>query len=136
FKGSQVARAGDAPSAPSAPGGWPGRAPAAGRGLETAASARRRALHSAPPMGQLESRNPATGELLGTVETIEPADVEGVVAEVAEVQPFWAQLGPEGRGRYLRRVADVLVERMDEVAELLSREQGKPIVESYTMEVV
>jgi acyl-CoA reductase-like NAD-dependent aldehyde dehydrogenase len=87
-------------------------------------------------MGKLESFNPATGELVGAVETIEPKEVGAVVAEVAGVQPFWAQLALEDRGRYLRRAADVLVEEVDEVAELLTREQGKPITEAYTMEVV
>ena len=87
-------------------------------------------------MGQLESFNPATGELVGTVETIEPGEVEAIAAEVAEIQPFWAQLCLADRGRYMRRAADVLVEDMDEVAELLTREQGKPIVESYTMELL
>ena len=87
-------------------------------------------------MGQLESFNPATGELVGTVETIKPEDVQGVVDDVAEVQPFWGQLSLADRARYLRRAADVLVEEVDEVAELLTREQGKPITESYTMEVV
>src|SRR5436190_17570734 len=87
-------------------------------------------------MGQLESFNPATGELLGSVETIEPKDVDAVVAEVAEVQPFWAQLSLADRARYMRRAADVLVDEVDEVAELLTLEQGKPITEAYTMEVV
>src|SRR5881396_1862517 len=87
-------------------------------------------------MGQLESFNPATGELVGTVETIKPEDVQGVVDDVAEVQPFWAQLTLADRARYLRRAAAVLVEEVDEVAQLLTREQGKPITESYTMEVV
>jgi succinate-semialdehyde dehydrogenase/glutarate-semialdehyde dehydrogenase len=87
-------------------------------------------------MGKLDSFNPATGELIGSVETITPADVEGVVAEVAEVQPFWAELSLADRARYLRRAADVLVEECDDVASLLTREQGKPITESYTMEVV
>jgi acyl-CoA reductase-like NAD-dependent aldehyde dehydrogenase len=87
-------------------------------------------------MGQLESFNPATGELVGAVETVEPAAVDGIVAEVAEVQPFWAQLSLEDRARYMRRAADVLVEELDDVARLLTREQGKPLTESYTMEVV
>src|SRR5690242_6420191 len=87
-------------------------------------------------MGQLESFNPATGELIGAVETITPDEVQGVVDDVAEVQPFWAQLTLADRARYLRKAADVLVEEVDEVAELLTREQGKPITESYTMEVV
>ena len=87
-------------------------------------------------MGKLESFNPATGELIGAVETIEPGQVQAVVDDVGEVQPFWAQLSLADRARYLRKAADVLVEEVDEVAELLTREQGKPITESYTMEVV
>src|SRR5437867_9101101 len=87
-------------------------------------------------MGKLESFNPATGELVGSVETITPAEVQAVAEDVAEVQPFWAQLSLVDRARYLRRAADVLVEEVDEVAQLRTREQGKPIVESYTMEVV
>ena len=87
-------------------------------------------------MGKLESFNPATGDLVGTVETITPDDVQGVVDEVAEVQPFWGQLMPDDRGRYLREAADVLLDELDELAELLTREQGKPRVESYTMELL
>src|SRR5918999_799295 len=87
-------------------------------------------------MGQLESFNPATGELLGTVETITPDQVQGVVDEVADVQPFWAQLSLRDRARYMRRAADALVADMEEVATLLTREQGKPIAESYVMEVI
>jgi len=84
----------------------------------------------------LESFNPATGELIGSVETITPAKVQGIVDEVAEVQPFWAQLSLEDRARYMRRASDVLLDEMDELAELLSSEQGKPRVESYTMELL
>src|ERR671931_2961700 len=87
-------------------------------------------------MGTLASFNPATREPIGSVEKIAPEDVGGVVAEVAGVQPFWAELSLADRARYLRRAADVLVDEVDEVAELLTREQGKPITESYTMEVV
>jgi acyl-CoA reductase-like NAD-dependent aldehyde dehydrogenase len=84
----------------------------------------------------LESFNPATGELVGTVETLTPAKVQGVVDDVAEVQPFWAALSLEDRARYMRRAGDVLLEDLDEIAELLTNEQGKPRVESYTMELL
>ena len=87
-------------------------------------------------MGTLESFNPATGELVGTVDTITPEQVQEVVDDVAEVQPFWAQLSLADRARYMRRAAGVLVEDMEEVADLLTREQGKPITESYVMEVI
>jgi acyl-CoA reductase-like NAD-dependent aldehyde dehydrogenase len=86
--------------------------------------------------GQLESFNPATGERLGAVPTIRPAQVQSVVDDVAEVQPFWEQLSLGERARYLRRAAQVLVDHSDEIAELLTREQGKPRIESYTMEVM
>jgi succinate-semialdehyde dehydrogenase/glutarate-semialdehyde dehydrogenase len=84
----------------------------------------------------LESFNPATGELIGSVETLTPSKVQGVVDDVAEVQPFWAALSLEDRARYLRRACDVVLEDMDDLAELLTREQGKPRVESYTMELL
>jgi succinate-semialdehyde dehydrogenase/glutarate-semialdehyde dehydrogenase len=84
----------------------------------------------------LESFSPATGELLGSVETLSPGKVQAVVDDVAEVQPFWAQLSLADRARYMRRAAELLLEEIDDLAELLTREQGKPRVESYTMELL
>ncbi|CAN5476284.1 hypothetical protein BH10ACT11_BH10ACT11_10910 [soil metagenome] len=87
-------------------------------------------------MGALESFNPATGESLGSVTTIEPGELDAVVAEIGRVQPFWAQLSLADRAGYMLRTAHVLVEEMDEVARLLSAEQGKPLTESFTMELL
>jgi acyl-CoA reductase-like NAD-dependent aldehyde dehydrogenase len=100
------------------------------------AAAKSDAKGSGGPKDALESFNPATGELIGSVETITPAKVQGIVDDVAEVQPFWAQLSLADRARYMRRAADVLLEEIDDLAELLTREQGKPRVESYTMELL
>src|SRR3954464_4315267 len=93
-------------------------------------------MESTTAPATLESFNPATGELLGSVPAVDPGQVPGVVAEVAEVQPFWAQLPLSDRARYMRRTAQVIIDRLDELTELLSREQGKPRVEAYTMELV
>ncbi len=87
-------------------------------------------------MGKLESLNPATGEPVGSATTIEPSAVDGVVAEIAELQPFWAQLSLADRGGYLKRTADALVAEMEEVADLITAEQGKPRVEALTMELI
>jgi acyl-CoA reductase-like NAD-dependent aldehyde dehydrogenase len=86
--------------------------------------------------GELESFNPATGERVGAVPTVRPEDVQSIVDDVAEVQPFWAQLSLAERARYMRRAAQVLVDHLDDIAALISREQGKPRIESYTMEVM
>ena len=84
----------------------------------------------------LESVNPATGELVGAVETITPDQVQGIVDDVARVQPAWAELTAADRGGYLRRAADVLLDELDDLSLLLSSEQGKPRNEAYTMELL
>src|SRR3954454_19647317 len=88
------------------------------------------------PAGGLDSYNPATGERVGTVATVTPAQVQGIVDEVAEVQPFWALLSLEDRARYMRRTAQVIIDSLDELSLLLAREQGKPRSEAYTMELL
>ncbi|MBJ7355357.1 MAG: aldehyde dehydrogenase family protein, partial [Thermoleophilaceae bacterium] len=102
-----------------------------------APSAPRHAFSEATaPTGTLESFNPATGELVGTVPTITPEQVSDVVKEIKQVQPFWAAMSIEDRARYVRRAADVIVERKDEIAKLITAEQGKVLTESYSMEVL
>src|SRR5215212_342348 len=85
---------------------------------------------------ELESFSPVDGRRLGAVPTLEPQDVQGVVDDVAELQPFWAQLPLADRGRYMRRTAQVILDRLDELTTLLSSEQGKPRNEAYTMELL
>jgi len=99
-------------------------------------SEREKRSSGAAAAGELESFNPATGERLGAVPTLTPAQVQSVVDDVAEVQPFWAQLSLAERARYMKQTARVLVDHSDEIAELLTREQGKPRIEAYTMEVL
>src|SRR3954466_1379133 len=94
------------------------------------------ATQSPPSQSTLESFNPATGELAGSVATITPDQVQSVVDDVARIQPAWAELSLEDRGRYLRRAAGALLDDIDEIAELLVNEQGKPRVEAYTMELL
>jgi acyl-CoA reductase-like NAD-dependent aldehyde dehydrogenase len=84
----------------------------------------------------LESFNPATGELVGSVATITPDEVQAVVDDVARIQPAWAELDLKTRGAYLKRAAAVLLDDIDELAELLVNEQGKPRAEAYTMELL
>ncbi len=85
---------------------------------------------------QLESFNPATGELLGAVPTTPRDEVAAVVNAVAQVQPFWAQLTLADRGRYLERAAQVLLDEADAIRDLLANEQGKPRNEAFAMEVL
>jgi acyl-CoA reductase-like NAD-dependent aldehyde dehydrogenase len=85
---------------------------------------------------QLESFNPATGERIGAVAATAPDDVQSVVDAVAKVQPFWAQLTLQDRGRYLERAAQVLIDESDDIRDLIVREQGKPRNEAFSMEIL
>jgi acyl-CoA reductase-like NAD-dependent aldehyde dehydrogenase len=85
---------------------------------------------------ELESFSPLDGARLGAVPTIAPDRVQALVDDVAGVQPFWAQLPLADRARYMRRAAQAIIDQLDELAELLSREQGKPRNESLTMELL
>ena len=91
---------------------------------------------SPPATGQLESFSPIDGCRLGDVATIAPDQVQSVVDDVAEVQPFWAALPLEDRARYMRRAGQVVIDSLDVLTELLTREQGKPRNESYVMELL
>jgi acyl-CoA reductase-like NAD-dependent aldehyde dehydrogenase len=90
----------------------------------------------APITPELESFNPLDGARLGAVATVRPDEVQSVVDDVASVQPFWAQLPLTDRARYMRRAAQAIIDQLDELAELLTREQAKPLNESYVMELL
>src|SRR5438105_3447142 len=85
---------------------------------------------------ELESFDPATGERLGAVPAIPPEEVDSVVRSVAAVQPFWAQLTLADRGRYLERMAQVVIDEADQIRDLIVREQGKPRNEAVSMEIL
>jgi succinate-semialdehyde dehydrogenase/glutarate-semialdehyde dehydrogenase len=137
MEASRSSRSGATKSKRSSGNGGPPRSKngAKARTKSTGAKSESRARADAKT-SELESFNPATGELIGTVPTLTPGKVQAVVDDVAEVQPFWAQLSLDDRSRYMRRAVDVLLDELDDLAELLSREQGKPRVESYTMELL
>jgi acyl-CoA reductase-like NAD-dependent aldehyde dehydrogenase len=80
--------------------------------------------------------DPATGEVLQTVVTTAPSDVADVVAQVAKVQPLWALLRLEDRARYMRRMAQAIVDELDELRETIAREQGRPRTEVATLELL
>ncbi len=84
----------------------------------------------------LESFNPSTGALLGSVPVTPPEDVQAVVAAVAQVQPVWSQLRLRDRALYMLRAAQVVIDEADEIRDLIVAEQGKPRNEAFSMEIL
>jgi len=86
--------------------------------------------------GELRSLNPATLEVVGSVRSTAPADLEAIVARAREAAACWAETSLDERRRLVLDAARVLLDRMDEVAALVTAETGKPLVESYTAELL
>jgi acyl-CoA reductase-like NAD-dependent aldehyde dehydrogenase len=85
---------------------------------------------------ELLARCPATGEILGRVSLTPPAAIEQVVQDVAKVQPLWALLRLQDRARYMRRMAQSVIDDFDELVSELAREQGRPSAEVATLELL
>ncbi|HET9108335.1 MAG TPA: betaine-aldehyde dehydrogenase [Steroidobacteraceae bacterium] len=80
--------------------------------------------------------NPATGKVLAQIAVDGPAEVEAAVARAAQAQQQWARLPGAARGRILRRAAEILRARNAELAELETRDTGKPIQETSAVDVL
>ncbi|MCW2969964.1 MAG: aldehyde dehydrogenase, partial [Solirubrobacterales bacterium] len=84
----------------------------------------------------LLARNPATGEILGSVDITPPERIDDVVADVAKVAPLWALLQLSDRARYMRRMAQAVIDDFDELAQSLAAEQGRPRAEIAALELL
>ncbi|MGO9514577.1 MAG: betaine-aldehyde dehydrogenase [Steroidobacteraceae bacterium] len=107
-----------------------GRAAAAAVGSDEGAEA-------APAAGErFASINPATGEVLGYVNVAGPAHINAAVRAAQRGQIIWAAMTGAERARVLRRAAQLLRSRNQELAELESRDTGKPIQETLVVDVI
>ena len=74
--------------------------------------------------------DPATGEPVGTSAIASVADVDAAVVAATHAFPAWATMHPDKRAEIMHGAADLITERIDAIAELLTREQGKPVPDS------
>jgi succinate-semialdehyde dehydrogenase/glutarate-semialdehyde dehydrogenase len=84
----------------------------------------------------LISTDPATGEEIGRVPLLDAAAVAAAVAKARTAQPSWAKLSYRERARCILRAREIVLDRLEEIAKLISRETGKPVTEAIAMEVV
>ena len=76
------------------------------------------------------SVNPANGNTLRVVDAFTPAQLESALQGAARAGVSWRDTGLAERARLLRQAADVLRRHLDEYAEIISGEMGKPIREA------
>ncbi len=78
----------------------------------------------------LEVLNPATGELVGTVPRGAAADARRAVQAAVEAFPAWARKTAKERAAILRRWHELMLAHQQDLATLMTAEQGKPLAEA------
>ncbi|WP_370290004.1 NAD-dependent succinate-semialdehyde dehydrogenase [Nocardioides sp.] len=74
--------------------------------------------------------DPATLEVVGTVPDHTVDDGLAAVARASQAFGAWAATSPRARSEVLRRAFDLMIERRDELAELIARENGKSLADA------
>ncbi|HEX5421128.1 MAG TPA: NADP-dependent succinate-semialdehyde dehydrogenase [Gammaproteobacteria bacterium] len=80
--------------------------------------------------GTIDVTNPATGRKLGTIPRASTAETRRAIAAAAAAMPEWAARTAGERAQILRRWNDLMLEHKDDLAALMTAEQGKPLAES------
>jgi aldehyde dehydrogenase (NAD+) len=76
------------------------------------------------------SMNPANGENLGAFQDSDPEDMDLAVAAAVEAKLRWRSLSGSTRGNLLFKTANIIEQRLDEIAETMTREMGKTLAEA------
>jgi succinate-semialdehyde dehydrogenase/glutarate-semialdehyde dehydrogenase len=74
--------------------------------------------------------NPATGETLGTVPMCGAAETQRAIAAAEVAQRAWAQVSAKERAQVLRKLNDLMLANQDDLALIMTSEQGKPLAEA------
>jgi succinate-semialdehyde dehydrogenase/glutarate-semialdehyde dehydrogenase len=79
---------------------------------------------------RIEVRDPATGDVVGEIAAADEADVREAIDAADAAGAGWAALPALERARILRRWYDLIVANADDLAMILTAEQGKPLAEA------
>jgi succinate-semialdehyde dehydrogenase/glutarate-semialdehyde dehydrogenase len=74
--------------------------------------------------------NPATGEAFARMSTVNRATVAQAIADAQTAFVSWRQTPGKARGEWLQKIASDVERRRDEIARLITSENGKPLAQS------
>ncbi|MBE7926177.1 NADP-dependent succinate-semialdehyde dehydrogenase [Pseudomonas saudiphocaensis] len=78
----------------------------------------------------IEVSNPASGEVLGSVPKMGAAETRRAIEAAERALPAWRDLTAKERSQTLRRWYELILENQEDLARLMTLEQGKPLTES------
>ncbi|WP_441232015.1 NAD-dependent succinate-semialdehyde dehydrogenase [Tardiphaga sp. 215_C5_N2_1] len=76
--------------------------------------------------------NPATEDIIGSVSHARHADLDDAVSAAGKGFKIWRKMSPLDRSHIMRTAANLLRERINRIATVMTLEQGKPVAESKT----
>ena len=82
-----------------------------------------------------EVENPATGQVVASLDAVPPERIPEIVARARVAQPGWGALGFAGRARVLRRAQKWVVDNSDRIVETIVSETGKAWEDAQMAEV-
>ena len=75
-------------------------------------------------------KNPSTGEAIGEVPALATAETRRAIDAAYRAQPPWRALTAKERGAILRRLFELMIANTEDLAIIMTAEQGKPLAES------
>lgn len=84
----------------------------------------------------INCENPANGESIGSSPLHEQKDLDAMMARARQAQIQWSKLPIKERARYMKRVREYLVKNIDHIAQVISQDNGKTLMDAMATEVV
>ncbi|WP_197044113.1 NAD-dependent succinate-semialdehyde dehydrogenase [Pseudomonas viridiflava] len=78
----------------------------------------------------MEVRNPSTGELVGTVPSMGAEETRRAIEAAGAALPAWRAMTAKARGAIIRRIGELMLIHKDDLATIMTAEQGKPWAEA------
>jgi len=84
---------------------------------------------------QIEVINPATGENIFNISLSSQNDVKEKVRKAREAFSVWSSIGVEKRAQYIKNIYDIIIKKREHIAEVITKNNGKPLAEAYLTEI-
>ena len=81
-------------------------------------------------MSDYQVNNPATGEVEATYPTATEQDIQNAIEQAHSAYQDWRQVSLTERSALLHKIADIYLERQDELARIVANEMGKPVAQA------
>ena len=78
----------------------------------------------------IDVTNPATGQVLGTIPKMGADETRAAIEAANKVYPIWRQKTAKERASILRRWFELMIENQEDLAQMMTAEQGKPLKEA------